>query len=231
MCKADLPASHSAAIISAPFSVVKFWRMPNVSDLMSRAIQRLKYANACKVALEFKTRFWEHAPFNPPIHGGCSTTDLPGVRNVCYPPYGLNSSGPAVILGEYITNDDADRMLAWPEEAHIQHVLDSVAEMHGPENVYSNYVSGSRKCWGLDEFEAASWASPMAGQHKLYLPEYYKTHNNTIFVGEHTSVTHAWVSSALESAVRGTTQLLLELGLVEEAQHVTKTWMGRWINV
>ncbi|PWN25895.1 amine oxidase, partial [Jaminaea rosea] len=223
--------SFDYAVISAPFSVAKFWRMPNISPSFTRAVKTLKYSSACKVALHFKSRFWERAPFSPPIYGGCSVTDLPGIRNVCYPPYGLNSTGPAVILGEYVSNDDADRMASWPEDAHVQHVLDGVAEMHGGEVVYDEFVSGMRKCWGIDEFEAASWAAPMAGQHKLYLPEYYKTHNGTIWVGDSTSVTHGWVSGALESAVRGTVQLLLELGLVDEAKQVTKTWMGRWISV
>lgn len=49
-----------------------------------------------------------------------------------------------------------------------------------------------------------------------------------IFVGEHTSYTHAWIASALESAVRGSVQLMLEFGLVDEAKNVTSTWMGRW---
>jgi hypothetical protein len=30
-----------------------------------------------------------------------------------------------------------------------------------------------------------------------------------IFVGEHTSYTHAWIASAIESGVRGSVQLLL----------------------
>ena len=74
-----------------------------------------------------------------------------------------------------------------------------------------------------------------------------------IFVGEHTSYTHAWIASAVESGVRGSVQLLLgkpfperlkvsiesmadvlyhtELGLVDEAKEVVDTWMARWISV
>jgi hypothetical protein len=50
-------------------------------------------------------------------------------------------------------------------------------------------------------------------------------------VGEHTSYTHAWIFSALESAVRGTTQLLLDMGLVDEAKEITETWMARWMHM
>lgn len=70
-----------------------------------------------------------------------------------------------------------------------------------------------------------------------------------IFVGEHTSYTHAWIASALESGVRGSVQLLLgecigfdapgrqatntgtELGLVDEAKATVDKWMARWIRV
>lgn len=60
-------------------------------------------------------------------------------------------------------------------------------------------------------------------------------HTNTIlqmiFVGEHTSYTHAWIASALESGIRGSVQLMLELGLVDEAKATVDKWMARWIEV
>ena len=48
------------------------------------------------------------------------------------------------------------------------------------------------------------------------------TCNSTLSVGEHTSVNHAWIFSALESATRGVVQLLLEDGLVDEAKEVSQ---------
>ena len=52
-----------------------------------------------------------------------------------------------------------------------------------------------------------------------------------IFVGEHTSITHAWVSAAVESGIRGGVQVLLELGLVDEANEAVDKWMARWIDI
>jgi monoamine oxidase len=52
-----------------------------------------------------------------------------------------------------------------------------------------------------------------------------------MFIGEHTSYTHSWVFSALESAVRGSVQRLLDVGLVDEAKEVNRRWMARWIDV
>lgn len=45
------------------------------------------------------------------------------------------------------------------------------------------------------------------------------------------SLTQSLVSSALESGIRGSVQLLLELGLVDEAKAVTEKFMARWISV
>lgn len=44
-------------------------------------------------------------------------------------------------------------------------------------------------------------------------------------------LTQSIVSSALESGIRGSVQLLLELGLVDEAKAVTEKFMARWISV
>lgn len=98
----------------------------------------------------------------------------------------------------------------------------------------TNHISTGifeRQCWEVDEHQAGAWASPLVGQQELYLPAYYQTEFKTIFIGEHTSYTHAWIFSALDSAVRGTAQLLLDLGLVDEAKSVVNEWMGRWIKL
>ncbi|EQB52676.1 hypothetical protein CGLO_07687 [Colletotrichum gloeosporioides Cg-14] len=106
-----------------------------------------------------------------------------------------------------------------------------MVEIHG-ENTRELYTGNyNRRCWVLDPLESGSWVSPVAGQHQLYIPEYFKTYDNMIFIGEHTSYTHAWISSALESGIRGSVQLLLELGLVDEAKAAVNKWMARWIDI
>lgn len=122
-------------------------------------------------------------------------------------------------------------MAALSEEDHVSLIQRAMVEVHG-EIAAEQYTGNfDRQCWEVDEHQAGAWAAPFVGQQELYLPAYYNTEFNTIFVGEHTSYTHAWIFSALDSAVRGTTQLLLELGLVDEAKEVVDTWMGRWITV
>ncbi|EGO61010.1 hypothetical protein NEUTE1DRAFT_76687 [Neurospora tetrasperma FGSC 2508] len=230
-------SEHDYAVIAAPFSIVKKWRFSPALDLtaptLANAIQNLEYRSACKVALEFRTRFWEHLP--QPIYGSCSTSsDIPGIGSICYPSYNINGTdGPASILASYISGAEwGDRWVSTPEEEHVQYVLNAMAEIHGEELVKEQYTGKfNRRCWALDPLESASWASPAVGQHELYLPEYFQTRNNLVFVGEHTSYTHAWIASALESGIRGSVQLLLELGLVDEAKATVDKWMARWIDV
>ncbi|KAI1463958.1 flavin-containing amine oxidoreductase-domain containing protein [Daldinia caldariorum] len=223
-------ASYDYAVFAVPFTMVKKMRVPYLPATISNAIEDMPYESACKVALEYKTRFWEH--YANPIFGGCSTsTDIPGIGSICYPSYCLNCTGPATILASYASGDWGARWVSVPEEEHVQYMVDAMAEIHG-QVAYEQYTGKyNRRCWMLDPYEGGSWASPTIGQHQLYLPEYFKTYNNMIFVGEQTSYTHAWIASALESGIRGGVQLLLELGLVDEAKATVEKWMARWIDV
>ncbi|OAR01157.1 hypothetical protein LLEC1_06005 [Akanthomyces lecanii] len=217
------------AVISAPFTVVRQWRLPDIPVTMSNAIGNLVYDTSCKVALEYSERFWEK--YAAPIYGGCSTqTDIPGIAFVCYPSYDMNGTGPASILASYLegsVNHEMSRMITMSDEEHARYVLDAMTEIHG-EGTRALYTGKFvRKCWALDPLAAGAWANPSAGQHELYIPEYFKVHKNMIFVGEHTSYTHGWISSALDSGIRGGVQLLLELGLVDEAKAAVKKWLVR----
>ncbi|KAK2616445.1 hypothetical protein QQS21_000687 [Conoideocrella luteorostrata] len=224
---------HDYAIISAPFTVVRQWRLPTIGATMKNAIKNLIYDSNCKVALEFKERFWEK--MKNPIYGSCSTTtDIPGIAQFCYPSYNINSTGPASLLATYIdasSNHELARMQTMSEEEHVQYVVDAVAEIHGEETRKLFTGKYARKCWALDPTTAGAFANPSAGQHELYIPQYFQVHKNMIFIGEHTSYTHGWVSSALDSGIRGAVQMMLELGLVDEAKAAVKKWMVSWIKI
>ncbi|KAH9876478.1 hypothetical protein J1614_003609 [Plenodomus biglobosus] len=220
---------YDYAVISAPFSKVRLWSLPRYSSLLSRAISNMNYQQSCKVALHYKTRFWEK--LSPPIIGGCGSVDIPGIGSVCYPAYKINSTGPGVILGSYASGNIARSLGALSTSDHVALVQRAMVAVHG--EIANEQFTGAydRQCWEMDEHQAGAWASPLVGQQDLYLPAYYETEMKTIFIGEHTSYTHAWIFSALDSAVRGTSQLLLDMGLVDEAKQIVETWMGRWIHL
>ena len=75
-------ASYDYAITTVPLALLRLWDLPEFSVTKTDAIQKYGYDAVCKVALLFKTRFWEH--FDQPIIGGCSTTtDIPGIGSIC----------------------------------------------------------------------------------------------------------------------------------------------------
>lgn len=157
--------------------------------------------------------------------------DIPGIQSLCYPSYAINSSLPGVILASYNFYTTAHSTAALSEKDHVALVQRAMIEAHGPIAAEQWTGAFDRQCWSQDEHAAGGWASPFAGQQKLYMPAFYQTEFKTIFVGEHTSYTHAWIFSALDSAVRGSVQLCLELGLVDEAKEIVNTWMARWIRI
>lgn len=101
--------AYDYTVVAVPFSVVKNWRLPSLmSTTMTNAINHMPYGQACKVALEFSTRFWEH--LDNPIIGSCSTsTDIPGIGSICYPSYNINGTGPATMLGRQLFSQNLVR--------------------------------------------------------------------------------------------------------------------------
>ncbi|OOO07781.1 L-amino acid oxidase LaoA [Aspergillus flavus] len=220
--------TYDYTIMAVPFTMTRFMDLPKFSSVLGRAISEagLRFKSACKVALLFSERFWENG--DKPIYGGYSTPPSNSVGALYYPVYGLNESRPGLIM-HYRGGDWSDRFVSFSDEEHVQTVLDAVVSLHG-EQARELYTGDyERLCWLQDEHTATSWCRPDVEQHRLYIPAYHQTEHNTIFIGEHTAPTHAWVSSSLHSSVRGVVQLLLELGLVDEAKRINKEWMGRWI--
>ncbi|KAI8149700.1 flavin-containing amine oxidoreductase-domain containing protein [Fennellomyces sp. T-0311] len=217
-------------IVSVPFSIVRMWHLPpELPYSLRRAIENLGYGQACKVALEFKTRFWEH--YDKPIIGGCDITDLKS-EFVCYPSNNLGSDGPGVMLASYATDGGGLRFASMSEEDHISRVLEDIMELHGADIVKKHYTGNyHRKCWILDPFQSGAWAQPSSGQTKLFTPAYFEHANGIVFIGEQTSIKHAWVSGALESAIRGVTMTLVETGHIDEARRLVKKWNAGWMNI
>ena len=221
---------YDYTIMAVPFTMTRFMDLPKFSSVLGRAISEagVRFKSACKVAVLFKERFWEKGP--NPIFGGYSKPPSDPIGALYYPVYGLNESRPGLIM-HYRGGDWSDRFVSFSDEEHVETVLDSIVSIHG-EKVRDLYTGDyERLCWLQDQHTSTAWCRPDVEQHKLYIPSYHQTEHNTIFIGEHTAPTHAWVSSSLHSSVRGSVQLLLELGLVDEAKELNKRWMGRWIKL
>ncbi|KAH7260924.1 uncharacterized protein BKA55DRAFT_559985 [Fusarium redolens] len=219
---------YDYTIMAVPFTMTRFMNLPSFSSVLGRAISEagVRFKSACKVSLLFSERFWEKG--ERAIFGGYSVPESRPIGALYYPVYGLNESRPGLIT-HYRGGDWSDRYVSFSDEEHVQAVLDAIVSLHG-EQARELYTGDyERLCWLQDEHTATSWCRPDVEQHNLYIPAYHQTEHNTIFIGEHTAPTQAWISSAIFSAARGTIQLLLELGMVEEAKEINRRWMGRWI--
>ncbi|KAI9323142.1 flavin-containing amine oxidoreductase-domain containing protein [Dichotomocladium elegans] len=229
---------YDNVIISVPFSLVRSWHLPvgtkddTLLDLpytLNQAIHNLDYRPACKVSLEFKTRFWEK--YERPILGGCDDTDLLS-RNICYPSNNLGSDGPGVMLASYVSGRPGALFDAMTEEQHVARVLEDIKELHGTDVVNEQYTGVyNRLCWSLDPFQAGGWVDAQAGAHKLYMPSYFEMTNGLVFVGEHTDIKEAWISAALESAIRGVVMTLVDRGHIKEAKAIVKKWDAKWMKI
>ncbi|KAI9245853.1 flavin-containing amine oxidoreductase-domain containing protein [Phascolomyces articulosus] len=209
-------------IISAPFAVVRSWHLPQeLPYTIKSAIRYLKDVTACKVLLEFESRFWEHDQDHP-IFGGCSNTDLP-TTDICYPSNDLGSEGPAVMIASYV-RDDLLHLGALSDEEHVARILEDVVELHG-DIAYEQYTGRyARQCWGHDPFARAAWAMYTAAHRRLLLPSYYEYLDGLVFVGEHTHIYQSWISSALHSAIRGVIMILIEHGDIDGAKNISNHW-------
>ncbi|KAF4496760.1 L-amino-acid oxidase [Fusarium agapanthi] len=176
---------------SVPLNLMKFWKMPRYSSLLKRAIDRTLYANACKVAVQFKTRFWEH--LDRPIIGGCTRLTSPQLGQVCYPSWHINSTGPGTMLASYLSDYEATAACAMSEEEHLAYITNALIEVHGDvveENWTGNY---KRQGWEQEEHHAGAFTMQIFGQQHLYLPAFYQTEFNTVFIGEAATFTHIWI--------------------------------------
>ncbi|KAL2292532.1 hypothetical protein FJTKL_09489 [Diaporthe vaccinii] len=214
---------------SVPLNLLKFWDLPPYSSLLKRAVDRTLFGNAVKVAVQFKTRFWEH--LERPIFGGCTRLTKPQLGQVCYPSWDLNATGPGTMLASYLSDYEATVACAMSEQEHLAYIKRALTQVHG-DVVEENWTGiSARHCWEQDEHHAGAFTMQIFSQQHLYLPAFYQTQFNTVFIGEAATFTHTWTFSALESALRGTVQLLLDMGLVDEAKQITNTWMARFIDI
>ena len=220
---------YDNVIVSVPFSIVNSWHLPKEMNYgIVSAIKHTEYSPACKVALEFSSRFWEK--YERPIQGGCDHNDLMS-ESICYPANNLGTDGPGIVLASYTTNKGARPVTFLKEEIHVDRVLEDFTLLHG--DLVKKYYTGKYKrvCWLLEPNQAGAWALDGPGQQTLFLPNYFKMEHGVVFVGEHTDIKHAWTSAALESAIRGVVMILIDNGHIDEAKDIIHKYNATWLNI
>ncbi|XP_046891378.1 L-amino-acid oxidase isoform X2 [Hypomesus transpacificus] len=169
---------------------------PPLSTRKMEALRSVHYASSTKVILSFSKRFWE----NDFIKGGKSITDLPS-RFIYYPSHSFPNTEGGVVLASYTCSDDSTLFQGVDNETLKALVLEDLVKIHG-EFIRSLCTGGEVKKWGLDPYSLGAFAIYTPYQQTDYAAELFANENRVHFAGEHTATPHAWIETAMKSAIR-----------------------------
>ncbi|QRV94780.1 Flavin containing amine oxidoreductase [Ceratobasidium sp. AG-Ba] len=189
---------------------------------LQTAIRELHYDGSTKVAIRFSKRWWEDPKVVAPQIGGVSSTDRP-TRTVVYPSYGIHTQSASMIVS-YTWAQDAFRAGSLAqgrdsvaERALIENILKDLTDMHQikDETGQTDYTLLPRLMqdyhawnWYGNEFSMGAFALFGPGQFENLYPQVTMPHFGRLhFAGEATSVHHAWVVGALNSAYRSLVEI------------------------
>lgn len=183
------------------------------------AIRVLGYAQAVKVGIKFKKRWWvDESGINT---GGQGKTDRP-TRVVVYPSYALDTveGTPGVLLACYNSAQDAARLgslfpnpsTMLPEHVY-EYVIADLAVMHNyPEDELRKLtISYHAYSWHNDPLTRGAWGAFGPGQYSTFFGRIQRpqAQGHLFFSGEATSIYPGWVVGSLNSAYRSVRQMIL----------------------
>jgi monoamine oxidase len=186
------------AIITVPFSVMQFVEVEpyhSFSYHKWKAIRTLHYVPSTKIGLQFKSRFWEKEG----MYGGRTISDIP-IRFTYYPSYRFDQPR-GVVIGSYTWGNDAITWDSMSEEDRIRQALKYLAIIHG-NHIYREFVTGVAHSWSQNPFSAGAFALFKPEQETELYPYLSSPEGRVHFAGEHTSLPHAWIQTAIESGIR-----------------------------
>uniref|UniRef100_A0A8C8A1Y1 Amine oxidase n=1 Tax=Oryzias sinensis TaxID=183150 RepID=A0A8C8A1Y1_9TELE len=167
---------------------------PPLSIQKMEAMRSVHYDSATKIFLTFREKFWE----SEGIHGGKSITDRPS-RFIYYPSHCFPKNQTiGVLLASYTWSDDSLLFLGASDE---ELVLRDLVQIHG-ERVRSLCTGVIVKRWSSDPYTLGAFALLTPYQHIEYSKELFRSEGRIHFAGEHTAFPHAWIETAMKSAIR-----------------------------
>ncbi|XP_067408116.1 L-amino-acid oxidase-like [Emydura macquarii macquarii] len=175
---------------------IKF--LPPLSSNKTHALRSIHYASATKIVLACTEKFWE----KDRIQGGPSVTDRPS-RFIYYPNHN-DSSRLGVIVASYTWNDDAGFFVPLSDEKCIDVVLEDLAEIHQVPKDHLQLICDKHviQRWNLDRHSMGAYASFTPYEFTDYSGHLFQNEGRIHFAGEHTAQPHAWIDTAMKSAVR-----------------------------
>uniref|UniRef100_A0A452VJ95 Amine oxidase n=1 Tax=Ursus maritimus TaxID=29073 RepID=A0A452VJ95_URSMA len=171
---------------------------PPLSLDKREALRLVHYTSATKVILTCKEPFWERDG----IRGGVSITDRPS-RHIYYPSHSF-PSGKSILLASYTVDDDSLFFTSMTHEQMEDVVLEDVAAVHQiPKDELRRICPSSvAKRWSLDPLAMGAFAEFTPYQFIDYSQELFKPEGRIHFAGEHTSMPHGWIDTAIKSGLQ-----------------------------
>lgn len=107
-----------------------------------------------------------------------------------------------MILVSYTWADDARRWDSIPDQNRYLYALKGLQQLHGPmiEKFWTH--RGRTQAWARDFYAFGEASVFLPGQLSDLHPSVPLAEGRVHFAGEHTSLKHAWIEGAVESAVR-----------------------------
>ncbi|OCH84180.1 hypothetical protein OBBRIDRAFT_742042 [Obba rivulosa] len=236
---------YSQVICTVPLGCLAVMDTENcdLSYNQKQAIRSLHYDASVKVGLKFQKRWWEDPKIMPTgaIVGGQSSTDIP-IRTCVYPSYGLDCPAstppPGVLLASYTWAQDARRLgsIISPQtplpDNLVNLTLSNLERLHGiSRDKFGPVLATSAYNWEADPrargafalFGPAQFGRPNDKESLFTSLKAPAAKGRLHIAGEATSVHHAWVLGALNSAWRAVYMALLPYG---EAKR--RSLINRW---
>lgn len=179
-------------ICTIPLPVLK--SIPaDFSSEMATAISKINYANAGKIGLQFKRRFWEEDDL---IMGGMTTTNM-DITQIWYPSTNYFAKK-GVLIGYYNFGGNADSLGAMTLAQREAHALKQGTKVH--PQYYSEFETSFSVNWKTIKYNQGGWVSYSADDRKTYYPTLCKPDGRIYLAGEHISYINAWQAGAIDSA-------------------------------
>eukprot|EP00026_Physarum_polycephalum_P010222 Phypoly_transcript_10378.p1 GENE.Phypoly_transcript_10378~~Phypoly_transcript_10378.p1 ORF type:complete len:379 (+),score=85.36 Phypoly_transcript_10378:107-1243(+) len=228
--KPKIETSFDHVICTVPLSILRQIDLTecNLGYHKRTAMRIMNYDHSTKVALVFKTRWWQK--LKRPIFGGQSSTDL-FIRTVVYPSQGIHEdNAPGVLLISYSWSQDASRMASICLRDDLEErCLENLAVLHDIplKEIKDQYLNLVKYVdWHREPFLDGAFALFGPGQfvasfQGAITPE---VHGHLHFAGEALSVHHAWIIGSLNSAYRTVHEILAKESMAEKIKELKARW-------
>ncbi|KAK5875447.1 hypothetical protein CesoFtcFv8_026530 [Champsocephalus esox] len=177
--------------------------VPPLSIKKMEVLKGVHYDSSTKIILIFREKFW----LKDGIRGGKSITDSPS-RFIYYPSHSFpNNKTIGVLLASYTWSDDSLLFLGASDEDLKELVLRDLERIHG-KKVRALCTGVVVKKWSADPHSLGAFAFFAPFQHlDHYAEEMFRSEGRVHFAGEHTAFPHAWIETAMKSAIRAATNI------------------------